>query len=71
MTPKEEQEYDRNLLAKEVKKFKKKLDSLPLKSVLVTDIHLKIEEKKRVIELTDSKELIVDKRSFADKIMSI
>lgn len=71
MTPKEEQEYDRNLLAKEVKKFKKKLDSLPLKSVIVMDIHLKIEEKKKVFSLDEKKEVVADKRSFADKIMSI
>lgn len=71
MTQKEEQEYDRNLLAKEVKKFKKKLDSLPLKSVVVMDIHLKIEEKKKVFSLDEKKEVITDKRSFADKIMSI
>lgn len=65
MTIKEQQEYDRNLLAKEVKKFKKKLDSLPLKSVKVTDIHLKIEEK------NPTPRIITDDRSFADKIMSI
>lgn len=70
MTEKEEQLYDRNLLAKEVKKFKKRLDSLPLKSVNVIDIHLKIEEKKKVFK-EEKPEIIVDKRSFAERIMSI
>lgn len=70
MTEKEEQLYDRNLLAKEVKKFKKRLDSLPLKSVNVVDIHLKIEEKKKVFK-EEKPEIIVDKRSFAERIMSI
>lgn len=70
MTEKEEQLYDRNLLAKEVKKFKKRLDSLPLKSVNVVDIHLKIEEKKKVFK-EEKPEIITDKRSFAERIMSI
>lgn len=70
MTEKEEQLYDRNLLAKEVKKFKKRLDSLPLKSVNVIDIHLKIEEKKKVFK-EEKPEIITDKRSFAERIMSI
>ena len=73
MTPKEEQEYDKKLISKEVKKFMKRLKDLNplLKSVMVTDINLKIEEKKKVFKLDEKKEIIADKRSFAERILSI
>lgn len=75
MTDKEKQEHDKKLINKEVKRFMKRLKDLNplLKAVMVTDINLKIEEKKKVfsIEELQKQELIVDKRSVADKIMSI
>lgn len=73
MTPKEEQEYDKKLINKEVKKFMKRLKDLNplLKSVMVTDINLKIEEKKKVFKLDEKKEIIADNRSFAERILSI
>lgn len=72
MTEKEEQEYDKKLINKEVKRFMKRLTELnpKLKAVMVTDINLKIEEKKKVFK-EEKPEIIVDKRSFAERIMSI
>lgn len=72
MTEKEQQLKDKKLIDKEVKRFMKRLQQLNplLKSVMVTDINLKIEEKKKIFE-PEKPELIVDKRSFADKIMGI
>jgi hypothetical protein len=75
MTETEKQQYDKKLLSKEVKKFMKKLKELEpkLKAVYVTDVKLCIQEKKTVINIEDieKQKLIVDERSFADKIMSI
>ncbi len=72
MTPKEQQEYDKKLINKEVKKFMKRLKDLnpQLKSVMVTDINLKIEEKVKVFK-PEEKKIITDNRSFVEKIMSI
>lgn len=72
MTPKEQQEYDKKLINKEVKKFMKRLKDLnpQLKSVMVTDINLKIEEKVKIFK-TEEKKIITDNRSFADKIMGL
>lgn len=75
MTEKEKQQYDKKLLKKEVNKFMKKLKELEpkLKAVYVTDIKLCIQEKKTVINIEDieKQKLIVDERSFADKIMGL
>lgn len=75
MTEKEKQQYDKKLLKKEVNKFMKKLKELEpkLKAVYVTDVKLCIQEKKTVINIEDieKQKLIVDERSFADKIMGI
>jgi hypothetical protein len=81
MTEKEKQLHDRKLIEKETKRFMKRLKDLNplLKSVMVTDINLKIEEKKKVFNaedfmekpLAEKPELIVDKRSFKDKIMGL
>jgi hypothetical protein len=75
MTEKEKQQYDKKLLAKEVKKFMKKLKDLEpqLKAVYVTDVKLCIAEKKTIINIEDIEKakLITDERSFKDKIMSI
>lgn len=72
MTEKEEQQYDKKLINKEVKRFMKRLQDLnpKLKAVMVTDINLKIEEKKKIFK-PEQPEIIVDKRSFADKIMGL
>ncbi len=72
MTEKEEQLYDKKLIQKEVKRFMKRLTELnpKLKAVIVTDINLKIEEKKKVSK-EDKPEIITDKRSFAERIMSL
>ena len=75
MTEKEKQQYDKKLLKKEVNKFMKKLKELEpkLKAVYVTDVKLCIQEKKTVINIEDieKQKLIVDERSFADKIMGL
>lgn len=72
MTDKEQQQYDKKLIDKEVKRFMKRLNELnpKLKAVMVTDINLKIEEKKKVFK-EDKPEIIVDNRSFAEKILSL
>lgn len=72
MTDKEQQQYDKKLIDKEVKRFMKRLKELnpKLKAVMVTDINLKIEEKKKVFK-EDKSEIIVDNRSFAEKILSL
>lgn len=64
MTEAQQQLADKKLIDKEVKKFMKRLTNLnpSLKSVMVTDVNLKIEEKIKIFK---------DERTFAEKIMGI